>query len=120
MVRIGAFAFASVLMIASTPSSFMVVASSVNAVDMGTTLVAIKFEDGIVVAADSQTSLGRYVSNRDAEKLERFLSDSCFVMRSGSAAETQFLVREGRRFFLKRARRYFLSSSIFNLAEESD
>lgn len=97
--------------LAGTHPFAVVLATTNAAVDLGTTLVAVKYHGGVVVAADSQTSLGRYVSNREADKLERFITDRCVILRSGSAAETQFLVREGRRFFQDRARRYSLLSS---------
>uniref|UniRef100_A0A7R9WSD9 Proteasome endopeptidase complex n=1 Tax=Craspedostauros australis TaxID=1486917 RepID=A0A7R9WSD9_9STRA len=38
-------------------------------VDMGTTLVAIKFRDGVIVGADTRTSVSGYVSNRLAHKI---------------------------------------------------
>lgn len=108
--------FALVVSLSASPSPVAVVVAisaptPEAAVDLGTTLVAVKYHGGVVVAADSQTSLGRYVSNREAEKLERFITDSCFILRSGSAAETQFLVRAGRQYFQNRSRRYSLSTT---------
>jgi len=57
-------------------------------VSTGTTLVAMEFEGGVVVGADSRTSMGTYVSNRVTDKLTP-VTDSIFVCRSGSAADTQ-------------------------------
>jgi len=57
-------------------------------IDMGTTLVAIKYDKGVVVAADSRTSVSGYVSNRFAHKISP-VSENCVLCRSGSAADTQ-------------------------------
>ncbi|EER04730.1 proteasome B type subunit, putative [Perkinsus marinus ATCC 50983] len=56
----------------------------------GTTIMAMKFKDGVVLGADSRTSTGGYVANRVSRKVTR-LHDRIFVCRSGSAADTQFL-----------------------------
>lgn len=81
----------------------------------GTTIVAVKYEDGVVVGADTRTSASGYVSNRMAAKLTVVLdretdvfitrstregsssspedvdASTCCVCRSGSAADTQYL-----------------------------
>lgn len=62
---------------------------------MGTTLVALICKSGVVVGADTRTSVGEYVSNRFAHKLTP-LSDRIIVCRSGSAADTQALCLEAR------------------------
>ncbi|GFY42477.1 proteasome subunit beta type-6 [Trichonephila inaurata madagascariensis] len=54
----------------------------------GTTIMAIEFADGVVIGADSRTSMGAYVSNRVADKLTK-LTDQIYVCRSGSAADTK-------------------------------
>lgn len=50
--------------------------------------MAVEFDGGVVVGADSRTSLGTYVSNRVTDKLTR-VTDSIYCCRSGSAADTQ-------------------------------
>lgn len=67
-------------------------ASSVgdDGVRMGTTILAAKCVDGVVVAADTRTSVSGYVSNRFARKITP-ISDSIVLCRSGSAADTQHL-----------------------------
>jgi 20S proteasome subunit beta 1 len=45
-----------------------------SAVDLGTTLVAIKYNGGAVVGADTRTSVGGYVSNKLAYKINIILS----------------------------------------------
>jgi 20S proteasome subunit beta 1 len=59
-------------------------------VSTGTTIMALPFEGGVVVCADTRTSTGTYVANRVSDKLVQ-LSDSIYACRSGSAADTQAL-----------------------------
>ena len=54
----------------------------------GTTLVAMEFDGGVVIGADSRTSMGSYVANRVTDKLTP-VTDSIFACRSGSASDTQ-------------------------------
>ena len=54
----------------------------------GTTLVALEFEGGVVIGADSKTSMGSWVANRVTDKLTP-VTDTIFACRSGSAADTQ-------------------------------
>ena len=56
----------------------------------GTTILALPFDGGVVVYADSRTSTGTYVANRVSDKLVQ-LSDYIYCCRSGSAADTQAL-----------------------------
>ena len=58
---------------------------------MGTTLIAIRYKDGVIVAADSQTSSGSYISNRASNKIS-IISDYIICLRSGSSADTQNMV----------------------------
>lgn len=62
--------------------------SETVAVDMGTTLVAVKFRDGVILGADTRTSGGVMVVHRFAHKLVP-LSDTIAVGRTGSSADTQ-------------------------------
>lgn len=55
---------------------------------MGTTIMAVAFEGGVVMGADSRTSTGSYVANRVSDKLTP-VSDNIYCCRSGSAADTQ-------------------------------
>merc|ERR1712018_273816 len=54
----------------------------------GTTIMAVEFEGGVVVAADSRTTTGAYIANRVTDKLTR-VTDQIYCCRSGSAADTQ-------------------------------
>ncbi|CAI2175553.1 5796_t:CDS:2, partial [Funneliformis geosporum] len=53
-----------------------------------TSLMAVKFGDGIVIGADTRTSFGSYIVNRVSDKLTP-IHDKIFACRSGSAADTQ-------------------------------
>lgn len=59
-----------------------------NEESTGTTILAVPFEGGIVLGADTRTSMGSYVSSRSSDKITH-LSDHIFCLRSGSAADTQ-------------------------------
>ena len=68
-----------------------------KAVSTGTTIMACEFDGGVVMAADSRTSTGDYVANRTSRKISR-LMDRIFVLRSGSAADTQALTAMVRNY----------------------
>lgn len=50
--------------------------------------MAVEFKDGVIIGADSRTSLGAYIANRVTDKLTR-ITDKIYCCRSGSAADTQ-------------------------------
>jgi len=56
--------------------------------DMGTSIIAVQFRDGVIMGADSRTSTGQYVANRASDKITP-LHERIYVCRSGSAADTQ-------------------------------
>ncbi|KCZ80697.1 hypothetical protein H312_01905 [Anncaliia algerae PRA339] len=58
----------------------------------GTTIIAIKTKDGIIIGADTRVSSGSYVSNKLIDKLSE-ITDRIFCCRSGSLADTQIIVR---------------------------
>ncbi|PVU94427.1 hypothetical protein BB561_002560 [Smittium simulii] len=53
-----------------------------------TTIMAVKFDNGVVVGADSRTTTGSYIANRVTDKITQ-IHDRIFCCRSGSAADTQ-------------------------------
>lgn len=55
---------------------------------MGTTIMAVTYNGGVVMGADSRTSTGSYVANRVSDKLTP-VHEKIYVCRSGSAADTQ-------------------------------
>ncbi len=55
----------------------------------GTTIVAVQYKDGVLLGADSRSSVSStYVANRLTDKLQP-LTDNIFILRSGSSAHTQ-------------------------------
>lgn len=75
-------------------------------VDLGTTLVAVKFDRGVVVGADSRTSQGgTMVSHRYAHKIVP-VTHTTVIARSGSAADTQQLADAARRLSEMRSMEY--------------
>jgi len=61
-----------------------------QAVSTGTTIMAVEFDGGVVLGADSRTTTGDYIANRASRKITK-VHDNIFVCRSGSAADTQAL-----------------------------
>ncbi|XP_055674137.1 proteasome subunit beta type-6 [Falco peregrinus] len=59
-----------------------------EAVSTGTTIMAVEFDGGVIIGADSRTTTGSYVANRVTDKLTP-VHDRIFCCRSGSAADTQ-------------------------------
>lgn len=64
-----------------------------EAVSLGTTILAVSYKDGVILAADSRTSSGSYVVNRVSNKLTK-LTKNIYCCRSGSAADTQALAEQ--------------------------
>lgn len=54
--------------------------------------MAATFDGGVILGADSRTSTGDYIANRVTDKITP-LSDSVYICRSGSAADTQNMSR---------------------------
>lgn len=50
--------------------------------------MAITFQDGVILGADSRTTTGAYIANRVTDKLTQ-VHDTIWCCRSGSAADTQ-------------------------------
>ncbi|KAK0563547.1 Proteasome subunit beta type-1 [Tilletia horrida] len=57
-------------------------------VNLGTSIMAVAYEGGVVIGADSRTTTGAYIANRVTDKLTH-ISDRIYCCRSGSAADTQ-------------------------------
>nr|ABK92997.1 unknown [Populus trichocarpa] len=65
---------------------------------MGTTIIGVTYNGGVVLGADSRTSTGIYVANRASDKITQ-LTDNVYLCRSGSAADSQ-TVSDYVRYFL--------------------
>ena len=55
------------------------------------------YDGGVMLAADSRTSSGIYVANRVADKIWP-ISNNIFALKSGSAADTQFLLQTTKNY----------------------
>ncbi|MES1905154.1 MAG: Proteasome subunit beta type-6 [Paramarteilia canceri] len=60
-------------------------------VQLGTTICAIKCQDGIIVASDSRTSAGSLISNDFSDKIGK-ITEHIVILRCGSAASSQLLI----------------------------
>lgn len=107
-------------------------------VSMGTTILAVRYKGGVVVGADTRTSVSGYVSNRYAAKLTfvldrdidefvTYASDSdspsasidastCVICRSGSAADTQHLASVIRTELVSRQLLYRIRGTVTHVA----
>ncbi|KAH9965723.1 20S proteasome subunit [Russula dissimulans] len=56
--------------------------------NLGTSIMAVQFDRGVIVGADSRTTSGSYIANRVTDKLT-YVHDRIYCCRSGSAADTQ-------------------------------
>lgn len=65
---------------------------------MGTSIMAVSFDGGVVMGADSRTTTGSYIANRVSDKISP-ISDNIYCCRSGSAADTQ-LISDYVRYYL--------------------
>lgn len=57
---------------------------------MGTSIMAVAFEGGVVMGADSRTTTGSYIANRVSDKITS-ITPRVYCCRSGSAADTQII-----------------------------
>ncbi|CAN6551995.1 unnamed protein product [Malus baccata var. baccata] len=64
---------------------------------MGTTIIGVTYNGGVVLGADSRTSTGVYVANRASDKITQ-LTDNVYLCRSGSAADSQIVSDYVRHF----------------------
>jgi len=71
-------------------------------VSTGTTIMAVQFDGGVVLCADSRVSTGSYVANRASDKIAQ-LHDHIWCCRSGSAADTQALTDYVRHYLAQLA-----------------
>ena len=67
--------------------------------------MAITYDGGVMLAADSRTSSGVYVANRVADKIWP-IAKNIFALKSGSAADTQFLLQTTQNYVAQFAIEY--------------
>ena len=54
---------------------------------MGTTIMAVVYDGGVILGADSRTSSGILVSDRAADKID-YLHEKIFTLKTGNAAHS--------------------------------
>lgn len=64
-----------------------------NVIKTGTTTVAIKIKDGVVVGTESQATAGYFVATKQAQKLFK-INDFCAATISGGVADCQYVVNQ--------------------------
>lgn len=77
---------------------------------MGTSIMAVSFDGGVVMGADSRTTTGSYIANRVSDKITP-MTDKIYCCRSGSAADTQVISDYVR---------YYLSMHQVELGDDPD
>ena len=63
---------------------------SLGAVNVGTSVMACKFKDGVIIAADTAISYGGMKKEKNARRIVK-LSDECAFACSGEMADAQNL-----------------------------
>ena len=58
---------------------------------LGTTIITLVYDGGVMLAADCRTSSGSFVANRVADKIWP-VSKNIFALKAGTASDTQFLI----------------------------
>ncbi|KAL4475023.1 hypothetical protein ABPG74_001719 [Tetrahymena malaccensis] len=61
-----------------------------HAESTGTSIMAVVYDGGVLVGADSRTTSGSYIADRAQDKVD-YLHERIYCLRSGSAADTQTL-----------------------------
>lgn len=72
--------------------------------------MALKFKGGVLLAADSRTAAGSFITHRVSDKITR-LYDDIYVCRSGTSADTQTLTAYASYFLDSHA---FIKKYLFN------
>ena len=57
----------------------------------GTTTVALKIKDGVILATDNRATMGFFVANKNSKKLHR-IQDNIYITIAGSVADAQYLI----------------------------
>lgn len=57
----------------------------------GTTIIGVLYKDGVMLACDSRTSSGNFVSHKTARKINR-INENIYVCRCGASSDSQRLI----------------------------
>eukprot|EP00189_Rhodosorus_marinus_P005011 CAMPEP_0113959366 /NCGR_PEP_ID=MMETSP0011_2-20120614/4107_1 /TAXON_ID=101924 /ORGANISM="Rhodosorus marinus" /LENGTH=220 /DNA_ID=CAMNT_0000970675 /DNA_START=114 /DNA_END=776 /DNA_ORIENTATION=- /assembly_acc=CAM_ASM_000156 len=75
---------------------------------LGTSIMAVVYDGGVILGADSRTTTGSYIANRVSDKITP-ITEKVFCCRSGSAADTQAISDYVR---------YYISMHALEIGEE--
>lgn len=69
---------------------------SVKHIDMakmktGTTTIAFKIKDGVIMATDNRATMGFFVANKNSQKLHQ-IQENIYITIAGSVADAQYLI----------------------------
>ena len=59
--------------------------------------MAAVFDEGVILGADSRTTMGSYIASRVSDKIEP-IHDRIFCLRSGVSAHTQLIAHYVRHY----------------------
>ena len=72
---------------------------------LGTTILALVYDSGVMLAADSRTSSGSFIANRVADKIWP-ITKNIFACKAGTASDTQFLLQTTKNYMSQFAIEY--------------
>ena len=72
---------------------------------LGTTIMALVYDGGVMLGADSRTSSGSYIANRVADKIWP-ITKNIFACKAGTASDTQFLLQTTKNYMSQFAIEY--------------
>ena len=61
-------------------------------IQLGTTILGIVYDKGVLLAADCRTTRGSYIFDGMSDKIQ-IVADNIFALTSGSAADTRLLTK---------------------------
>ncbi len=69
---------------------------SLGAVNVGTSVMALKYKDGVMIGADTNITYGSMIKTKDARRIVK-LNDECIFGASGEMADFQDLTKQLRK-----------------------
>ena len=69
---------------------------SLGAINIGTSVMALKYKDGVMIAADTSTTYGSMMKIKDARRIIK-LTDDCIFAASGEMSDFQDLTKQLRK-----------------------
>ncbi|CAC27058.1 26S proteasome, beta-1 SU [Guillardia theta] len=73
----------------------------INYVNLGTTIISLKYINGIIIGSDSKVNIGSFISNRNSDKVFQ-LSKFIVCCRSGKSADNQNLCDKLKNYVIEK------------------